>query len=357
MSGVRYRMPIEGAKHDCTWMAFSAGGYVLGESRDSQCEALRAWSAVANAIACFEPVRMLVDPAMTAIARQWLSPTIQLYETPLDDCWLRDSGPTFVHSVDEGASGVAAVDWTFNGWGAQSWARWSKDSKVAEHVGRISRTPVVHSRLVLEGGGFHVDGQGTAILTETVPLDPHRNPAATKADIEQELYRVLGVEKVVWLPRGLTRDYETFGTRGHVDILATMPAPGVVLVHEQRDRNHPDYQISQRTISLLEQARDARGKQLTVIPVPAPTAGYDAAGPNDYSYINHYVLNGAVMACAFDDPMDENAWDVLSQAYPGRKVVPLRARPLFQRGGGIHCITQQQPSACADAVMPNGVLK
>ena len=337
-----YHMPSETAPHTRTWMSYPAGGYVLGEGEASADEAVNMWSSVANAVAEYEPVSMLVDPGMMSVARDHLSSGVTLHEFPLNDSWLRDSGPSFVY---DGQGALHAVDWVFNGWGAQDWAQWDKDALAAREVARLVDVPVVSSPLVLEGGGFHVDGEGTAILTETVALDPHRNPDVTKADIEAELHRVLGVEKVIWLPRGLTRDYSEFGTRGHVDIVATMPSPGVVLVHDQRDPNHPDYAVSQEMIEVLSHALDARGRQFTVVPVPAPSQGYEEDGrPTEFSYINHYVANGVVIACAFDDPTDDEAMSVLAQAYPGRRVVPLMAKPLFDRGGGIHCITQQQPA-------------
>jgi agmatine deiminase len=64
----------------------------------------------------------------------------------------------------------------------------------------------------------------------------------------------------------------------------------------------------------------------------------------DYSYINHYVCNGAVIMGSFDDANDKIAARILRRAYPGRQVVAVDARAIFARGGGIHCITQQQPS-------------
>lgn len=81
------------------------------------------------------------------------------------------------------------------------------------------------STLVNEGGGIHVDGEGTVLLTDTVQLDPRRNPYADKARVEAEMARTLGATKAVWLPRGLTRDYDDFGTNGHVDIVATIVSP------------------------------------------------------------------------------------------------------------------------------------
>ena len=150
------------------------------------------------------------------------------------------------------------------------------------------------------------------------------------------------------LERGLHRDNQTFGTRGHVDIVATMPSPGVVLVHDQRNPEHPDHDVSKTVLEVFENSTDARGEKWTIVKVPAPELLRDEEGFVDYSYINHYVVNDGVIACKFGDPADEEAAAVLSAAYPGRTVVTVDARPLFARGGGIHCITQNQPEAQAD---------
>jgi agmatine deiminase len=139
------------------------------------------------------------------------------------------------------------------------------------------------------------------------------------------------------VPRGLTRDYDTFGTRGHVDIVACLPSPGVALVHDQQDASHPDHAVSAEVVAVL-------GDHLDVLRLPAPTVLRDDEGPVDYSYVNHLVTNDGVVACTFDDPNDDRALGVLADAYPGRRVVGVDARPLFARGGGIHCITQQQPA-------------
>ena len=72
--------------------------------------------------------------------------------------------------------------------------------------------------------------------------------------------------------------------------------------------------------------------------------GVPQEGPVDWSYLNHLVVNAGVIACTFGDEQDEASLAVLSAAYPGRRVVGVDARPLFDRGGGIHCITQQQPA-------------
>ncbi|MFT8705232.1 agmatine/peptidylarginine deiminase [Bifidobacterium aquikefiricola] len=339
-------MPSETAPHERTWMAFPCDGYVLSGSAERRNEGLRMWSTVANAISKYESLSMIVDPSMMRVARDCLESSIDLHSHALNDCWMRDIGPSFVAvSDDAGAVTLDAVDWTFNGWGAQHWARWNHDAQIGRHVAQLADSTVTSSPIVLEGGGFHVDGRGTAIMTQTVALDPERNPEATREDIERAFHELLGVTTIIWLPEGLTGDYGEFGTRGHVDILACMPDAETVLVHEQRNPHHPDYRVSQQTMKILSHARNSQGKQLNVIALPAPSNGFNPDGsPNDYSYINHYVANGAVFACVFDDPNDAQAVEILASAYPGRTIVPIQARPLFERGGGIHCITQQQPA-------------
>jgi agmatine deiminase len=340
-------MPPEWAPHDRTWMAWPSAGYTLGETSQDADEARGTWAAVARAVAGFEPVVLVADPSAAATARHWVSRggatahAIEVVEAPLDDAWMRDIGPTFVVSAD---GTLGAVDWVFNGWGAQDWATWEHDARVATFVAERAGARRIGSDLVNEGGGIHVDGLGTVLLTETVQLDPGRNPGLTRADVEAELARTIGVTTCVWLPRGLTRDYDDFGTRGHVDIVATFASPGVVLLHWQQDPAHPDHEVSRELEALLTTSRDARGEALEVVRVPAPKTLEDDEGFVDWSYINHLVVNDGVVACTYDDPQDADSLAVLERAYRGRRVEGVDARPLFDRGGGIHCITQQQPS-------------
>ena len=336
-----WRMPAESEPHERTWMAYPSAGYSLGDTAEEQHEARSTWAAVAHAVAEFEPVTVVVDPAEVEEARKYLSEKVDIVEAPLNDAWMRDIGPTFVLS-DEGRLG--GVDWVFNGWGAQEWAQWDKDSKIGAFVVEQSGAQLIDSPIVNEGGGIQVDGLGTVLVTETVQLDPGRNPDLTKADIEAELARTIGAKHVIWLPRGLTRDQETYGTRGHVDIVAAISSPGVVLVHDQRNPMHPDYAVSKTIIELFERSTDVGGRPWKVIRVPAPEILRDDEGFVDYSYINHLVVNRGVIACSFDDPADAEAVEILAAAYPGRTVVTVDARPLFERGGGIHCITQHQPA-------------
>ncbi|NQX10186.1 agmatine deiminase family protein [Microbacteriaceae bacterium VKM Ac-2855] len=339
-----WTMPAEGDPHERTWMAWPSGGYTLGESASAAEEARDTWAAVANAVAAFEPVSILVPRDERDEAHRRLSAEITVHDAELDDAWMRDIGPTFVRDVD---GELAAVDWVFNGWGQQEWASWSRDARIGRRVAELAGVPVVESELVNEGGGIHVDGDGTVLATRTVQLDPGRNPALTAKDVEDEFARTLGASTTVWLPRGLTRDSDRFGTRGHVDIVATLTAPGTLLLHEQPDPSHPDALLVREIEAALRSQRDARGREFEIVPLPAPTVVRDAEGFVDYSYVNHALVNGGVVACAFGDPNDARAAAILAEMYPGRRVVSIDARPLFARGGGIHCITQHQPATAS----------
>lgn len=342
-------MPHEGVRQERLWLSWPTNGYTLGDTATDAETARRAWAGVANAAAAFEPVTVVVHPRDVDVAPRYLDSAIEVRVREIDDAWIRDAGPTFAL----GAGGqLGAVTWVFNGWGQQEWASWEHDSTLGPAVANWAGAQRVDSLLVNEGGGIHVDGLGTVLLTETVQRDPMRNPGLSRADIESELARTIGATHVIWLPRGLTRDAEALGTRGHVDIVATIPSPGRILLHDQRDPSHPDHAVTADIRAVLTGAVDARGAPFEILDLPAPQALTDAEGFVDYSYVNHALVNSGVIACSFDDPHDAQAAAILREAYPGREVVPVDARPLFERGGGIHCITQQQPATTTNQINP-----
>jgi agmatine deiminase len=334
-------MPIEGHTQDRLWLAWPSSGYTLGDTEAEVEEARTTWSAVANAASEFQPVTVVVNPGDEAVAKRYLAGSITLLSAPLNDAWMRDIGPSFVIG-DDGKLG--AVNFVFNGWGAQDWAQWDNDQHIGRIVAEAAGAELINSDLVNEGGGIQVDGTGHVVLTETVQLDPGRNPGMTQAEVEAELNRTIGTTSALWLPRGLERDHDTFGTRGHSDILAVFPTPEALLMHRQDNASHPDHRIAQVNREVAERYVSDVSAKFEIVDLPAPEVQKDEEGFVDYSYINHVVINDAVLACAFGDPADDRALGILREFYPDRKVIGIDARPLFARGGGIHCITQQQPS-------------
>ncbi|MGN6744463.1 MAG: agmatine deiminase family protein, partial [Amnibacterium sp.] len=319
-------MPAETARQERLWMSFPRPNATLGDAEEAQA----AWSAVAHAALEFEPVTMLVDPVTREDARRHLSAEIDVLEVPLDENWLRDCGPTFVVG-DDGRLG--AVDWIFNGWGANDdWTAWEHEQHVARTVAEAAGAEVVPSLLVNEGGAIHVDGEGTVLLTDTVQLGAGRNPGWTREQVEAEIHARLGTSKAIWLPHGLSGDYGRYGTQGHVDIVAAFARPGVVVAHHQPDPAHPDHEVTREIVGLLKSATDARGRRLEVVEVPAPTVLEADGHWVDYSYINHYLCNGGVVLCGFDDPRDEQAAGIFRRLFPERTVTLVDARTVFAGG-------------------------
>ena len=331
-----WRMPDEGEPHAATWLAFAAseaiwGRKLLAGARDSQ-------ARIAEAIAGYETVNMLVREQDYDLAYRLCGAAANLVVAPLDDLWLRDSGPVFV----EDAQGQrAAIDFNFNGWGNKQ--THANDARVAARVASHTRTPLLHTRLVMEGGGIEVDGEGSAIITESCVLNRNRNPGVSKAACEAELKRLLGLQKIIWLPGIAGRDI----TDGHTDFYARFAGPGVVVVHSDTDPASYDYAVTRRHLEILKTATDARGRKLQLIVLPGARSTRPRYRNADFAagYVNFYVCNHAVIAPQFGDTgADRYCRDALRDAFPDRDVVQLDIDAIAAGGGGIHCLTQQQPA-------------
>jgi agmatine deiminase len=94
------------------------------------------------------------------------------------------------------------------------------------------------------------------MLTETVQLGEGRNAHWSRDEVEAEIHAKLGTNRAIWIRRGLTRDYDEFGTRGHIDIVACFVPGGKILFHDQQDESHPDFSVSHEVKRTLEEAGD-----------------------------------------------------------------------------------------------------
>jgi agmatine deiminase len=349
-------MPAEYEPHEATWLLWPA-------RRDNWRERARpaqaAFAQAASAIRRFERVHVGVLPALVAEARAMLPQDIEVHGMEYDDCWMRDVGPTFV--VSERPQTIRAVHWRFNAWGGL-YHPFDRDQRVpVELLAHSSALPMrdrYRAPITLEGGAFHVDGEGTALLTEECALDSNRNPGLTRGQLEAALRDYLGVSHFIWLGRGVFNDE----TRGHIDNLACFAGPGRVYLAWTDDRSDPQYAISRDAFERLSEARDARGRRLEVFKLPMPGPLFmteeEARGlvPGGSmkprragdrlaaSYVNFYFANGAIIMPLLDPRTDEQAAAALRQACPGRLIVGVPAREILLGGGGIHCITQQIPS-------------
>ena len=332
-------MPDEGDRHTRTWMAFGASESIWGRRLLPQVRSDLATIAVT--IARFEPVSMLVRPAERRIAESLLgdAKNITLLDCPLDDLWIRDTGPCFV--VNE-AGKLAAVDFNFNGWGRKQ--AHARDAKVAAFIARQANVPHIPARLVMEGGCIEVDGEGTAIITESCTLNRNRNPGMGKAEFEDRLMPLLGLDKIIWLPGIKGNDI----TDGHTDFYARFAHPGVAVAGLEQDPEQADYEVTRTHLEMLKAATDAQGRKLRVLTLESPEEVRPQwQDSNDFAagYIGYYVCNGAVIMQQFGDARaDAAARDTLAEAFPQHEIVALDMDGIAAGGGSIHCATQQQPA-------------
>ena len=327
------RMPAEWDPHRRCWM-----GWPLPSLWGRDLDAVEAdYAAVAHAVARFEPVVMLVDPSAAPRARRALGDGIEVVEVPMDDAWLRDSGPSFV--VEDGA--LAAVTWRFNGWGGAN-PEFGKDAAIGAFVAARAGATRVPSALAMEGGAIAVDGAGTLLTTDTVAFNANRNPGLSRDLAEAEFARTLGVSKVIWLPGS---DQE-FGTDGHIDGMACFVRPGVAL-YERAAPDGPSHAISEANRQALEGQTDAQGRPIEIIYMDEAPAPHRANRRGDWgyclSYVNFYIANGGIVMPRYGVPQDDAARAIVAGAFPDREVVQVDITTLAGGGGGIHCITQQEP--------------
>lgn len=324
-----YAMPPEWAAHEGCLMAFPCRRGLYGSG--GLAAARRAYARLAHAIGEFEPVTMVVAPRHEKTARRMLSASVEILPLPLDDAWMRDSGPTYLVHRESGE--VAGVDWLFNAWGGK-YRPCDRDDAVAAALLRRQRRRRFLAPLVMEGGSFHVNGGGVAMTTEQCLLHKNRNPRLEKGDIENLLRGYLGARAVLWLA-GDRRDDET---DGHVDNIACFGSERLVLLMA----DDSDSMLAENR-RRLRQARLPDGGSYDIIPLPRPQlaeSGDDLLA----SYVNFYFANGAIVMPSFGVAEDARARSVLAEAFPSRRIAVVDAVDIVRGGGGIHCVTQQIPA-------------
>jgi agmatine deiminase len=169
-----------------------------------------------------------------------------------------------------------------------------------------------------------VDGEGTLITTESVLLNPNRNPGISKAEFEACFARLLGISKTIWLPgdpQYVTGDM----TDGHVDGVCAFARPGVLLVDATHDKGSVYAEVVRENRRALELATDAQGRHFELLDLYEASAAVDTdAEVFCASYTNFYIANGAIIMPAYGIDADQAAAAQLAHAFPGREVVPVR---------------------------------
>ena len=342
-------MPPEWAPQRWLWIGFP---HLADEWNGFLAAAQGEIAAFARAVAeSGQEARLVVPDAVhEALARELAGEAVTICIHPYGDVWLRDTGPLVVR----GAEGKAfAQRFGFNGWGGKYVMPGDTEigGLLAEEAGLDSDS----ADWVLEGGAIDVDGNGLGVTTEQCLLNPNRNGHLGKAEVEKQLSEYLGLEHVIWLPRGFCFDE----TDGHVDDVCCFVRPGVVAMSWTDDRDDPQYEIVREVEDVLRSARDARGRALEVHrilhPRPIEMTAEEAAGVDQVdstwarpagnriaaTYINYYPGNSSVVVPQFDDDtLDRAAKAKLAELFPEHRIVGIEnSREILLGGGNVACIT------------------
>lgn len=326
------RVPAETDPHERTliaWPTEARREILWGDQLDA---ARELHALIAHAIARFEPVLLVADPAEADDAARYIkSDNIEVLAEPIDDSWLRDSGPVFATAVDGSRQ---ALCFRFTGWGG-SFTPFDRDATIAPRLAEYLEIPAYEVGIAGEGGAIATDGAGTVVTTERCLLNPNRNPGRTKAELDRILRRAYGADQVIWLADGIAEDE---GTDGHVDNVVAFFAPRRCLLQGCNDPANPNHEIARANRSALERA----GIEVAEVPVLPYATVDDTRLP--VPYVNLYPINGAVIVPVAGDPADGSVLELVGRCFPGRDVIGVPGAVLAYGGGGVHCITQPVPA-------------
>lgn len=324
------RMPAEWAPHSAVWIGFPH----MAEEWSGQIDAARRdVAAFANAVhdgGRGETVHLLVrDHDNADLAETLVDPGVQLFIAPFGDIWLRDTGPIIVGN----GSKRQARNFDFNWWGNKFIM--PGDREIGAILAAHANLPTQQLDWVLEGGGIDVDGTGLAVTTEECLLNPNRNPALTRSEIEARLCDSLGIDRLLWLGRGLAGDH----TDGHVDNLARFVGEGRLALPLPAGQDDPN-----SAIYADARARAAAFGGIEIVDIPSPgriEIGGELAAA---SYMNFYIGNSTVVVPTYGVANDAAALDALAAAFPDRRVIGIDAHGILAGGGSFHCSSQQLPA-------------
>ncbi len=259
-------------------------------------------------------------------------------EADSNDTWARDHGGITVFEDGE----PVIIDFVFNGWGLKFPA--NKDNLITGllydrgflHAKRLERPGIV-----LEGGAIDTDGQGTLLTTAECLRSPNRNPWLTKAETEERLQELFGLERILWLHHGYLAGDDT---DSHVDTLARFCDPRTIAYVQCRNPQDEHYEALQAMEAELRSFRTGAGFPYRLIPLPLPSPVFDDDGQRlPATYANFLIINGAVLLPLYEVPEDTEAIRIMQNIFTDHEVIGINCRPLIRQHGSLHCITMNYP--------------
>lgn len=343
-----YYFPSEESAHEGTWLTWPHHHTYGKEYRD---EVEGIWLAIAAALHTGETVHIIAydEEEKHRITRLLQSRQIHMSRVDFviaksDDVWSRDTGPMFV--LDKNGRRFIA-DFAFNGWGKKT--PFQNDDDIPRAIAAAKGFPILPiTDFVLEGGSVELDGSGTAMLCKSSVISEGRNPNMQVAEAEEYLARYLGATNFIWLEGVVGEDI----TDAHIDGTARFVDDKTILTLSEPDFFQLYEGVIESDYATLRSAKNANGELYEIIELPTTAENVDGL---DYkgSYLNYYVGNEVVLVPVYGDRNDAIAVKILSELYSARKVVPIDVTVLYQYGGMLHCVTQQQPQ---ESICPASVL-
>lgn len=392
--------PAEFQQQEAIWLIWPSTDYKKGESIENvTLSIIQAINGQEKIVISCKNATLLNHAKEVIRTRFGNLKNITLIELPNFDIWARDMGPIFVQTNQ---NTMAIADFNFNSWGYSDTL--DPDNKTEEmydeRVGNHLKLPVISSSMISEGGNHEVNGKGTLMITEAV--EKNRNPTVSKEKMEVEYKRLLGVKKVIWLKQGLVEDDHTFRgpittsggekaytvitTNGHIDEFARFVNDSTILLAQVDNPETGDpialenYKRIEENYKILSAATDQDGKPFTIVRMPLNRTVYSTLSPGDWvydyiktlsyqdgstfpdgdtikviaalSYLNFIITNKVIIGqSCWREGMpnelklqDEKASGVLQSIFPDRQVIMLDALAVNLGGGGLHCISMQQPA-------------
>lgn len=341
-----YRMPAEWSQHSATQLHWPSNRETWPDLRLKKVE--EVYLNIIESLHTYEPIILFHDIQLPKeyLIEKLHSRSINLnnlfiHSIPINDVWARDCGPIFIKRTSESTIEYAITDWEYNSWGGK-YPPFDADNSLPKWFSNHFDIPCFKPQMVLEGGSIDTNGEGLVLTTESVLLNPNRNPELTKVQIEQKLKDYLGAEKIIWLKQGLVGD----DTDGHIDDLSRFLNKNTILTMVTDDPSDINFSALQENLEILEEAENQHGEALEIVTLPLPQTKIvdetvDGSQFVPASYANFYIANGVVLLPLYDERYDQIALDLFREFFPDRDIIGIDCTDLVWGQGSIHCITQQ----------------
>lgn len=381
-----YVLPPEWAPHEAVWFTYT--GIAIDTVLDRMLMELDTTTlavCVIDGDSIAQRIRARWDSLGIAPDRYRVEIAVDSLLSPV----VRDAGPIFLRRRD---GGLAVLDQAWNTYGdlnnevRNSPAQLALEDSFPAMFAKRLGLPLVRTALVIEGGACEINGRGDLLQVEAVTLQ--RNPGWSRDSIANELERVFGAQRIIWLKEGMPDDawhleprihgnVYTWATGGHVDEFCRFVNDSTVLLAwpEDDELADPVHAIARRRMEVNERILQEAGLHVLHAPVPVLEyrglildslkdhharllARYPEVQHGDSvrqlhaaRYLNLLITNGCVFVPAYwheglSEEMrikDERMRKLLRPLFPGRRIVPIDPRAINRFGGGMHCWTQQQP--------------